>query len=119
MTLELYRIRERGNIGQERVVLVARDDVDVGGMVLCRTRSERSDIYPDIYDAFWLPDVNVAKGDFVAIYSKAGTTGSKVGTDGKTTHFFYWHRDRPIWDAKDVAAVLMSISTWSFLLPGK
>lgn len=117
--LKFLRFREAGNLKLERVVFSAQETANVGNIILCRTRSSDGYVFPEIYDSLWLPDIEVSKGDYVSVYTKSGVTGSKVGPDGKTTHFFYWDRELAIWDADEVAAVLMNVASWSFLVPDK
>jgi len=117
MSLLLKHFRARGDLQQERVVMRANADVEVGQFALCRTARDGDSIYPTVYDTFWFPDGVVQKGDFVVLYTKPGTTSFKKGASGTTSHFYYWGRSDAVWDDVGVAAVLMHVGEWHSLLP--
>lgn len=119
MKLEIDRIPEAGDIGKERVVLKAKEDVDIGEYVLMRSkRGASGNPLSGSKSAYWLPDLTVKAGDLVVIYSKKGKSSKKTLDNGKVVHFYYWHLHKAIWDKEsNNTAVLLNVREWEHQAP--
>ncbi|MBD8900009.1 hypothetical protein [Rhodanobacter sp. DHG33] len=120
MKLEIKSFGEAGNLEEERLVLHALDDVDIGNYVVLRSKRGASGTSPTSgsKDAYWFPDTTVKAGDLVIIYTRKGNSAKKELSGGRTAHFFYWHKSKPFWssDAKNTA-VLIETKTWRSKVP--
>lgn len=111
MRLEIIGVKDKGLLQRERLVLRASDTGDAGNFIILSTLAS-SDGLPfsgSPKAAFWMPDVIVQKGDFIVLYTKSGTSSSKVGSKGKTTYFHYIAKDESIW-SDNSSAVVCSVS---------
>jgi hypothetical protein len=114
MKLEVKSTQGAGDLNQERVVLQATENLDIGlHMVLGarRGKTSRGVLGGSIPHSFWLPDKKISKGDFVVLYTKNGANSEKKNEEGNITHFFYWELTAPIWH-DEVVAVVAEIQQW-------
>ena len=114
MNLKVRRFRDRGDLQNERVVLICSEDMDVGKYLLFRTKAVDTDeVSTDLKNCFWLPDLSINAGDIIVIYSKSGENKNRENSDGSKSHFMYRGLKTPIWGDESDCAVLMEISNWS------
>lgn len=121
MQLEIRSFADAGDIAKERVVLRALSSVDIGNYVILRSKTDVSgDPISGAKSAYWLPDVVVAKGDLVVLYTKAGKASKKELESGRTAHFYYWHQVQPIWGAEKMnTAVVLLTESWAAKSPNR
>jgi hypothetical protein len=62
--------------------------------------------------AYWFPYKQVAAGDRIVVYTKAGVDSERTA-GSETLHFFYWGQTEPFWNDKRGVVVLKSAS-WNF-----
>ena len=117
MRLRIQRVRDRGSVAKERLVIKVLADTDVGSFAIFRTHFTQGEPTVAIDDTFWFPDSPVVKGDFVVVYTKNGSLGTKQLASGATTHFFYWGSTVSLWEAKDMGAVLLEVNEWQAFQP--
>lgn len=119
MKLEIGSFIESGNLEKERVVLVAKEDVDIGKFVVLRSKRGSSGMpMSGSKTAYWLPDITLKAGDIVALYSKSGSPRKKTLDTGKTVHFYYWKLKNPIWGkSSNNTAVLLDVGEWTHKSP--
>lgn len=48
----------------------------------------------------------------VVLYTKEGTTASKVNSNGASSHFFYWGLDNNVWNNDGDCALLLRADNW-------
>lgn len=116
---EISSFADTGDLNRERVVLKATEDIDIGRFILIRSKADaEGDPISGSKDAYWFPDKTVNRGDFVVVYTKSGTSSTKLMSSGSTAHFYYWHKKTPFWgpDEKNVA-VLLEAPVWSSKKP--
>ena len=99
MTLKLINIENAGDLNNERVVLQADIDTNIGRYVLLRARTAPDNkVYSGpIPSAFWFDTITVKASAFVVLYSKGGLRSQKAGDNGIESHFFYWALTSPAW----------------------
>jgi hypothetical protein len=113
MTLTIKGVQNAGDIQRECVVLLATTDVDIGDFAVFIARKSRDGTPSagNVPYAYWLPDLRVKAGDFIVIYSKAGTKSEKTSESGRTSHFYYWGYKEPKW-VENVIPVLVETPGW-------
>ena len=76
MDLEILYIKDNGTLDKERVVLLVKEDCDLGHYILATSHmnAEGETFSSKIANTFWLPDQKVQKGD------KVVTLGGIIGT---------------------------------------
>jgi hypothetical protein len=119
MALSISTIKGIGDLTNERVVLIADSETDIGKYLLLQTMGDEQAIYALTYASFWFPDKMVEEGDYVVLYTKKGSQKNKDRSDGKKTHFFYWDKMSPIWNKQETGAALCRIADYKrFLTAG-
>jgi hypothetical protein len=114
MKLAIRYVTEHGVLKDERIVLKAMDDVDVGAYMLADTTYiSESEVSNKLRHTFWIPDKEVEQGDLVVIYTKEGKDSTKLNKSGSKTHFFYWGLARTIWNKDEDSAALFHVGDWS------
>lgn len=115
MRLEIRFVKGHGDLKEERVVLKALSDLNVGSYIISDTTYYSDDeVSNKLRHIFWIPDKDVEKGDLVVIYTKSGKDKTTINKSGSKTHFFYWGLDRTVWNQEEDAAVLLSLDAWAF-----
>lgn len=113
MSLRFVRVEGAGELGNERVVLRANADVDVGTYAIFRCASDKPDNVSSgsVLAAYWFADGSVKKNDWVVLYTKVGRRSQKED-GGAMSYFYYWGFEQPIW-TKNTAAVLVPTRGWT------
>lgn len=112
MKLNLLDIKDGGVIEQQRVVMVAIEDCDLGHYMLAiAPRISENSFSSKVSVIKWLNNIALKKGDFVVVYFKGGETKSKKNDNGSTTYFLYWDIERSISDFSNSCCVLLE-ATW-------
>lgn len=115
MKLQIRFVKDRGDIKNERIILKALGDTNVGSYIISDTTYySENEISNELRHVFWIPDKEVEEGDLVVVYSKSGKNKTVKNKSGNSTHFFYWGLDRTVWNRDGDAAVLFSLSDWAF-----
>lgn len=111
MKLEIKYIKDRGTT-DERVVLVANEDCDIGKYFVFTTKKNAEKIvYSNLKQPYWFPDKVVKKGDLVILYTKSGTSSFKENEGGNTSHFYYRGIATPVLTDNHFALVVEA-NTW-------
>jgi hypothetical protein len=121
MNLEIRSFSGVGDLSNERIILKALTDIDVGDYALFRSGLGSSGHQPTSGRkiAYWFPDEDVKANDLVVLYTKKGSRSSKPMDGGRTAYFFYWGRDEALWNDKQFGAVLLEVAAWQFEVPIK
>jgi hypothetical protein len=118
MKLKISSFADAGQQSNERLVIRAETDADVGEyLVMCSSTSSEGNATAGRKVAYWFPDKEVKSGDLVVLYSKSGTQSEKKLQSGATAHFFYWGVDKPLWVSGNGAVLLLALE-WKFEVPG-
>ncbi|MEL4887370.1 hypothetical protein N6P31_09840 [Pectobacterium betavasculorum] len=114
MNLEIRFVKGHGDLNDERIVLKALADVNVGKYIVSDTTYHSDDeVSNKLRHIYWIPDKDVEKDDLVVIYTRKGNDKTVNNNSGNRTHFFYWGLECPVWNQKEDAAVLFSLNAWS------
>ena len=115
MNLEYVNVVSAGDLANERLVMKASVDLDVGLYLILlganvgndKIKSEAQQI------SFWFPDKKIKSNDLVILYTKIGKTSEKTLDSGATARFYYWNLSEPIWVAGHTP-VIIEVKTWGF-----
>ena len=114
MTLKLINIENPGDLFNERVVLRAIADTNIGMYILLRARAAPDNkVYSgQISSAFWFDTITVKASSFVVLNSKVGVRSQKTD-NGVEAHFFYWGLTSPAWTPEFKPAIIQAM-TWEW-----
>ena len=114
MKIEIKSINNLGDYDKEYVTLTVKTDCDAGNFILADTTyASDGQVSSLLRHTFWLPDKAVKAGDFIRVYTKAGTSKSVKNTLKTTTHKFYWGLKNAVWNDDGDCAIIHEISNWS------
>jgi hypothetical protein len=89
MRLKIQGLRDPGVLPQERLVLEAGQNGDIGSYaIFCTRLLSTGDVSSKVERTFWFPDKKVQAGDLIVLYTKKGTQHDRQNKDNTTTHFF-------------------------------
>lgn len=113
MKLIIKQVKDHGTIKNERIILQAIDNVDVGYyMIADTTYINKDEVSNKLRHTFWMPDKIIKKDDLIVIYTKNGKDSINNNKSGTQTHFFYWGLEKTIWNIEEDAAAIFSINDW-------
>jgi len=114
MKLAIRYVRDHGVKKDERIILKALDNIDIGSYMLADTTYiSDAEVSNKLRHTFWLPDQEVKKDDLIVIYTKEGRDSVKANKSGSKTYFFYWGINRTVWNVDEDAAALFLVGDWS------
>jgi hypothetical protein len=115
MKLKITSVRNAGDLDNERIVLRADADVDIGKFALFCCKVEGPDLVEsgNIPYVYWFDDQLVKEGDLVVLYTKSGTKSEKENASGKISRFNYWSLPKAIWSS-ETRSVLVAASDYMF-----
>lgn len=115
MSLKIKYVKDAGVIKDERIVLQAVRDCEIGIYLLFDTTYISEDsISNKLQHCFWFPDRSVQAGATIVVYSRSGNNSEKENQNGSQSYFYYWGLDRTLWNKDGDCAVLVEAKDWSF-----
>ena len=115
MKLNVTKVVDPGSPRDERIVLKASQETDLGAYVLFRARLAGHGVSNKLEETFWFPDRKLNKDDLVVVYTSKGAETKSQSKDGTTSYFFHWNLDSPIWKEEDAVPLLMRVEAWDYL----
>ncbi len=114
MNVELFEIKDKGDINRERIVLNVSKNTNIGNYIVFYTiKADENNFYTNSKQNIWFPDKMVNEGDLVVLYSKEGKSSTKKIKDGNNnTYFFYLGLNQPYFNNEKDIAVLIEINKW-------
>ena len=113
--IEVIGIKDAGNLTDERLLLKCKQTTSIGNiLILAGKIAGDTRVTPSRDNVYWLPDGDVTEGEYIRIYSKAGTnqkTTGKYGDDPAVFHNFYWGKASAVWVLND-AIIIMTLQEW-------
>lgn len=114
MQLKIIGIRSSGSISDERVVLKAEGDGDIGRyMTFVATRLRPQTISARLENPFWLPEFQVKNNDLIIVYTKEGRMSTVNNSDRSQSHFFYRGEKDSLFGSKEKVPMIVEIVHWS------
>ena len=108
MSLRVLQIADRGKPNLERVHIKVEAPVSLSYyLVLHSSYITVNGLANGARPAFWFPNVSVATGQDVVLYTRAG----QYSLNGNA-HFFFWGLNQTLWNSPADCAVLMQALGW-------
>ncbi|MEE9466058.1 MAG: hypothetical protein V3W14_10860 [Candidatus Neomarinimicrobiota bacterium] len=115
MKIKINYVSDAGILKDERLVLEAIGDDDIGSYIIAdSTYTSGTTISNKLRHTYWIPDKQVSKGDIIVIYTKKGQNKSRPNDAGGETHFFYWGLERTVWNMGHDVATIFKIAEWEW-----
>lgn len=114
MDIEILYFKDNGVIDKERVVLLVKENCDLGHYILATShiKPETNTFSSKIDNVYWLPDREAKKGDKVVVYTKKGINNKRENEDKTTSHFFYWGIENPLNSQNDNTCIVVLNASW-------
>ena len=107
------KIVNTGDIKNERVVLKALEDFDIGYYIIARSSLlSENKISDSIDNVFWLPAQIIKKDDLVVLYTRKGSNSNRQNDNGSKTYFYYLNLENPIYEKPIDCAILLELNNW-------
>ncbi|MBH1451731.1 hypothetical protein I5U86_00080 [Stenotrophomonas maltophilia] len=114
MKLKIHSVEGKGEIDKECIWIdVLEPTPDVNHYILCDTTfTAENTVSNELRHMFWLPNLNVKKGDWIKVMTKAGIPASASNNRQTTTHIVYWNLGKTVWNKAGDAAILFHVDDW-------
>ena len=114
MHLKIRKVGGQGNIAKEVVMLKASQDIlNLDFYAICDNTYKEGKISNKERHFFWLPDIEVKKGEYVAVWTKAGTQERYVDSPkNRVIHRVYWGLDQHVWNKDGDQVTLIHFDSW-------
>lgn len=111
--LRLLGVFDPGIPNKERVVLKAKQSLDIGWYALIlSSQTGRPGVATPIRDSmFWFGSGTIAAGDWLFLYTGPGTNTKIPSSDGKNTLYIqFWGKKQTIFHNKQIVPVLWRLN---------
>jgi len=114
MKLRIEAITDRGIPNSERLHLRVVEATNLmSHVILVSAYVGETQIANGALSSFWLPPIDVAPGDQVILYSRAGTyVPPPPSLPGFRTFFFYWGNPQTLWNTPSACAMVLDLASW-------
>lgn len=111
MKLDIYRIKYPGILSSERVLLIAKDNVDAWDYGIGKSQGSENGFFPILNMFFMLPRVSLGKGEVLSICTKSGVDDF-YNLNGKlNVHRIHMGFEEAIWSDAD-SLILVNINNY-------
>lgn len=108
MTFQILKVKDAGDLENERVVLKANKDCEISWYILFdNTYDEDGNMSNLLRHMYIFPDIQIKAGDYVWLYTKKGEDTNRGNKANTTTHLLFWGLDETIWNDKGDTAHLV------------
>lgn len=108
MHLQILKIKDSGDLENERVILRATKQCDIRWYMLFDNTYDAQGNLSNLWRHMYLfPPLQLNEGDFIWLYTKAGENTSRGNTSNTTTHLLHWGFEETIWNRDDDVAYLV------------
>ncbi|HEX9879313.1 MAG TPA: hypothetical protein VGB25_03865 [Candidatus Binatia bacterium] len=117
--LSLVGVYDRGVPNEERIVLVARDSINMGQYgVMLGIRSVAGSAFPIRDNLLWFGDAQLTNGDWIFIYTGPGEPRS-TNLPGINTKIYtvHWGRDKTVLHDQNVVPILFRVDAVQVAVP--
>ena len=113
MLISINKLKGKGDLDDERLVMEAGMNLDVGDYAVFQTGYSNGGPTIKVHHAYWFPNKEVREGDLIILYTRAGSQHERRSEDGGTSHFYYWNKKSAIWDEPNTCPILLYAPDWS------
>lgn len=114
MALEISAIRNKGRQDEEYVELRATEACDLRFYIVADTTyTSEASVSNMLRHTYWFTSYQVAKGDYVFLYTGRGSHVTFANKAGTVTHVFFWGLGSAVWNDTGDGGVLFNIRQWS------
>lgn len=115
MSFQILKIKDVGDLDNERVILKANKDCVISWYLLFdNTYDEQGNLSNLWRHMYIFPRLTIKAGDFVWLYTKVGENSKRGNDTNTTTYLLYWGLDETIWNHEgDVAYLVKYIDSQS------
>ena len=108
MSLSLVKINGGGSVNEEYVLLLATSDCNLKGWVIAdSTFDAKGNASNKTRHTYWFRDKLIKSGEYIAVFTKAGTATEGKMDSGAACHLFYWNLGTAVWNNDGDTAVLL------------
>lgn len=111
MKLDIYRIKYPGILSSERVLLIAKDNVDAWDYGIGKSLGSEDGFFPILSMFFMLPHVSLGKGEVLSICTKSGEDDFYNLKGKLNVHRIHMGFDAAIWSDSD-RLILVNINSY-------
>lgn len=98
---------------QEYVILQVEEDCNLWPYIIFdATYDEKGHSSNKLRHSFIFPSQNVAKGDYIVVYTSIGENHNFKNKAGSTTWVYFWGLDVNVWNNKGDEALLVKTSEY-------
>jgi hypothetical protein len=113
MDLNIHSIQNHGDQTKEFIDLVASVDCEIGDYQLADTTYTAENVVSNkLRHVYWLPNKNIKAGEYVRVFTGAGTPDTVKSSNGTVIHKLFWGLREGVWNDKGDSALLMKITQW-------
>lgn len=111
MKISIHSAANKGEKGKEIIWLQVLEETNLRRYIISDTTfTDKNEISNEVQHMFWFPNINVKKGDWIALHTENGVYAA-VNNDQKTiTHHIYRNIDRTIWNKDGDYAILYELA---------
>lgn len=109
MDIKILSIKDAGDLDNERIVLQATNDCNIGDYIVFDTTYDGEFVSNKLRNSYWFPDEKIKKNDKVILYTKQGNEKLKENISGFNSHFFYWDLKKTVWNENEDCAIVVKI----------
>lgn len=115
MNLKIINIADAGIANKERVHIKVVLPDNIGRYAIFDTiQTEPGKVSSAVKNVYWFPDKEVRAGDDVILYSRTGTNSQITNENGTSTAFYYWGKNKTLWNSANDSVVLVKIESWDY-----
>ncbi len=124
MKLKIKKIYSKGDYRKECVVLKVLEDCEMGRHFVSKAGFSEDGHNEAVRckQAYWFPDQQVRKGDFVWLYTRVAETCEQASWNSgpkSTTYTFFWGLDMEVWDKEWEYIIIAEAAIWAGKPVGK
>lgn len=113
MKLNITSIKDKGDLENERIELIADRDCDLTYYMLFKTELVEEKIFNNkSQSVYWFAPRRIRNSDKIFVYTKMGENTHILNDDGTVTYIYYWDLTQPIFINEKALVVLVEIENW-------
>lgn len=108
MHIQILKVKDAGDLDNEKIILKANRACDISWYILFDNTYDDAGNISNLWRHLYIfPKIQVKAGDFIWLYTKAGTNSSRGNNSNTTTYLLYWGLEETIWNRENDTAHLI------------